>query len=41
LSGGDLQMTLPDYATDIALTHLAFPAVATGIALAQQHEQQI
>ena len=30
------QMTLPDYAADIALTYLAFPAITTGIALAGQ-----
>lgn len=30
------QMTLPEYAVDIALTYLAFPAIAAGIALAQQ-----
>lgn len=29
-------MTLPDYAADIALTYLAFPAITTGIALAQR-----
>lgn len=29
-------MTLPDYAADIALTYLAFPAITAGIALAQQ-----
>ena len=34
------QMTLPDYAADIALTYLAFPAVTTGIALAQQRGLQ-
>jgi hypothetical protein len=35
------RMTLPDYAADIALTYLAFPAVAAGIALAQQRGRQI
>jgi hypothetical protein len=34
------RMTLPDYAADIALTYLAFPAVTTGIALAQQRGLQ-
>lgn len=28
-------MALPDYAADIALTYLAFPAITTGIALAR------
>jgi uncharacterized membrane protein YbhN (UPF0104 family) len=35
------QMTLPDYAADIALTYLAFPAITVGIALAQQRGPQI
>lgn len=34
-------MTLSDYAADIALTYLAFPAVTIGIALAQQRGHQI
>lgn len=31
---GVFHMALPDYAADIALTYLAFPAITTGIALA-------
>ncbi len=34
-------MTLSDYAADIALTYLAFPAITIGIALAQQRGHQI
>lgn len=33
---GVFHMSLADYGTDIALTYLAFPAITTGVALAQR-----
>ena len=36
---GVFRMTLPDYAADIALTYLSFPAITLGIALARQAGQ--
>jgi hypothetical protein len=33
-------MSLPDYAADIALTYLAFPAITLGIALARRGGQE-
>ena len=33
-------MSLPDYAADIALTYLAFPAITAGIAVAQGRDSR-
>ena len=35
------RMTLSDYAADIALTYLAFPAITAGIAAARQRGRQV
>ena len=38
---GVFRMSLVDYGTDIALTYLAFPAITTGVALAQRRGSSV